>query len=312
MNFLINHQERKILEILSKDYRTPQTSIARKIKEFNRFAVKKIIRKLFKEGIIKSYTIIIDTERIQYSQPVFFEFKTNPHEPWLARSLEAFENCEILDGITGEYSLIGRFRFTNNEHFNNTLEKIDRLVAKTSSKKFRVVNVILTYKEFGTNIRTKENYSKINLDKKDLKILTILQNQWKDKNNISPITYSMIGERIGLSQPTVYKRIKNLEQSGIIKKFTILIDYKKLGLPAKFYTRIKSELLDNIEKLLEKKEIFGLYRTGEEYGMLAIVRTSSIYEYNKFILKLYEIKGIIDTYTTVVLQERKYENLYLQ
>ena len=40
-----------------------------------------------------------------------------------------------------------------------------------------------------------------------------------------------IGKELGISEATVRYRIKKLTDSGIIKKFTILLDPKKIGYP---------------------------------------------------------------------------------
>jgi DNA-binding Lrp family transcriptional regulator len=59
-------------------------------------------------------------------------------------------------------------------------------------------------------------------------------------------------------------------------------------------------------------EITDLYRTGEEYGLLAIVRMRDVSEYNAFLLKLFSLRDIIDTYTTLVLEERKNSPTFLR
>jgi DNA-binding Lrp family transcriptional regulator len=59
-------------------------------------------------------------------------------------------------------------------------------------------------------------------------------------------------------------------------------------------------------------QIFDLYRTGEEYGLLATVRVRDIQEYNSFLLKLYDSSNLIDTYSTLVLEERKASPVVLE
>jgi len=52
-------------------------------------------------------------------------------------------------------------------------------------------------------------------------------------------------------------------------------------------------------------QILDLYRTGEDYGLLATIRIGNIAEYNSFLLRLYASEDIIDTHTVLVLEERK-------
>jgi len=62
------------------------------------------------------------------------------------------------------------------------------------------------------------------LDKKDLKILEIL------KEN-SKLTTSQIYKKTNIPITTVHNRIKKLENLGIIRSYTLKLDYNKLGKP---------------------------------------------------------------------------------
>ncbi|MGE8206954.1 Lrp/AsnC family transcriptional regulator [Heyndrickxia sp. NPDC080065] len=47
----------------------------------------------------------------------------------------------------------------------------------------------------------------------------------------SRLSMSELGRRINLSSPSVTERVRQMESFGIIKKYTLEIDYLKLGLP---------------------------------------------------------------------------------
>ncbi|WP_033543371.1 Lrp/AsnC family transcriptional regulator [Planococcus sp. CAU13] len=47
----------------------------------------------------------------------------------------------------------------------------------------------------------------------------------------SRLSMSELGRRIKLSSPSVTERVRQMESFGIIKKYTVDIDYEKLGLP---------------------------------------------------------------------------------
>jgi DNA-binding Lrp family transcriptional regulator len=89
----------------------------------------------------------------------------------------------------------------------------------------------------------------------------------------------------------------------------VTVNWPKLGFNAKFIVRMKvnPNVYDDVARnfLAPMDEITDLYRTGEDYGLLAILRVRDVSEYNSFLLKLYQSKEIIDTYTTLVLEERK-------
>ncbi|QLG62738.1 Lrp/AsnC family transcriptional regulator [Halorarum salinum] len=61
------------------------------------------------------------------------------------------------------------------------------------------------------------------LDRADMGILHVLQT---DARNA---TTESIGERVGLASSTVATRIRNLEDSGVIKGYSPIIDYEKAG-----------------------------------------------------------------------------------
>ena len=47
----------------------------------------------------------------------------------------------------------------------------------------------------------------------------------------SRLSMSELGRRINLSSPSVTERVRRMESFGVINKYTIEVDYEKLGLP---------------------------------------------------------------------------------
>lgn len=313
----LDHYDLSILEALQKDGRMSLTDLG-KILGISRFAVKDRIENLFRDEIILGPTIVVNPSLVGYERTLFFELKTNPHEPWLAELLEKTGSCDMLDGITGEYSLLGRFRFSNDEHFGQTLKRIDEAMSRSFFKKYRVVNVIRTFKEFDVPFERKTRA--LNLDNIDLKILEILLNQTEYVKTPQPISTTQISRLlrnmgIKISQPTVFKRLTRLEDDGVILRHTLRVNKAKMGAKTKLIVGVKVNpaFYDTIARdfLAKMNEVTDLYRTGEDYGLLAIIRISNISQYNSFLLRLYETKDILDTCTTLVLEERKISTLPL-
>ena len=50
-------------------------------------------------------------------------------------------------------------------------------------------------------------------------------------NNNSRLSMSELGRRVNLSSPSVTERVRQMESFGIIKKYTLEVDYEKLGFP---------------------------------------------------------------------------------
>jgi DNA-binding Lrp family transcriptional regulator len=315
----MDEHDKRVLGILVKDSRTPLTEIGKRT-DLSRFAVRDRIERLFEAGIILGSTVVVNPAKVGISRTVFFEFKTNPHEPWLARMLEEYSSCDLLDGVAGEYSLLARFRLVDDEHFSVILKRIDDTMGKSYFKKFRVVNAIRIFKESGIALQTrKAEFLKV--DSVDLKLLGILLNQADYAKSPLPLSTVEMSKQlrklgIGLSQPAVFNRLSRLESNGVIVGYTLKLDYRKLGLQAKFIVRIKANpnAYDAAAEshLASMPQIFDLYRTGEEYGLLATVRVGDISEYNSFLLRLYDSRDLMDTYSTLVLEERKASPVVLE
>ncbi len=146
-----------------------------------------------------------------------------------------------------------------------------------------------------------ENFSKI--DEIDKKILDILKENSKEK-------IINISKKLGLPMSTIYNRIKRMEEEKIIEKYTLLINYKKLGFYIKSLIFIKYDPNSNIsqkellQNLLKSNNIEKGYIITGEWDILIIARFRNIDEMSSFILdRLRNFKGIKETYTMVILEE---------
>ena len=270
--------------------------------------------------IIKNFTININPN-IQPNNLKFvmLEIKTNPKEPKLVEQLLKLPQLKMLDGIFGEFSLIALFIFKSSDEYYQILNEIDKIMAQSYFKKYQIIETIKVFKTNGIKLENSDADSQSDLDKIDDLILKILQ----EKQGLKPIsTYELkhlMNERYkdivmkqykeGISQPTVHNRIKKLEKNGAILNYTINFFPKKLGFKGKYIVRIKPKDPSKYDmlakKLEEKNEITDLFRIGEQYGLLAIVRVKEIEDYGNFIRVLYETKEIEDTFTNFVLDELK-------
>ena len=145
------------------------------------------------------------------------------------------------------------------------------------------------------------------LDTKDLKVLEILKENAK-------LTTSQISKKINIPITTVHNRIRKLEKQGIIKKFTVELDYKKLdrGLPS--YILVTVSYTSSSGKKLVQEEIAKKIKNLDSVEEVAIVaggtdlivkvRVKDVDELNNLITKkLRDLEGVETTQTLVVLQE---------
>jgi Lrp/AsnC family leucine-responsive transcriptional regulator len=76
--------------------------------------------------------------------------------------------------------------------------------------------------------------SKIELDKTDRKILEILQADGRLSNQD-------VAERVNLSPSPCLRRIKRLEEAGVIRQYVALVDPDKIGLGLLAYVNVRLE-----------------------------------------------------------------------
>ena len=75
---------------------------------------------------------------------------------------------------------------------------------------------------------------KIELDKTDRKILSVLQSDGR-------LTNQEVAERVSLSPSPCLRRIKRLEESGVIRQYVALLDPDKIGLGLLAYVNVRLE-----------------------------------------------------------------------
>ncbi|MFX1571917.1 MAG: Lrp/AsnC ligand binding domain-containing protein [Promethearchaeota archaeon] len=183
----------------------------------------------------------------------------------------------------------------------------------------KVINeIIKTMRKFGINLDKKTIDLNLKIDNIDYEILQILRDQQGDKPISTYEIKSIFKEQFSndISQSTIHNRIKNLESQNIILNYTINFSPKELGYKGKFILRIKpknpSKYNELAFKLENNKNITDLFRIGEQYGLLAIVRVKKIEDYGNFLRELYLTEEIEDTFTHFVLDELiKYTNFLI-
>ncbi|KKN20227.1 hypothetical protein LCGC14_0937790 [marine sediment metagenome] len=284
---------------------------------YTRQTFQKYLKQLTEDNVISNTTININPDIRPNLKFVLIEIKSNPEEPYLVDKLLKLPQLRSLDGVFGEFSLNAFFVFKSQEEFNSILKKIDKIMASSHFKKYQILETINIYKTNGirlSGLKTKN----LNLDETDYSILEILQEEQSIKT-LSTYEIRDIMKKVcekDISQSTIHNRIKNLEVNKIILNYAMNFKPKEIGFEGKFFLRTKPKDPSKYEELalkLEKiPEITDLYRIGEEYGLLAVVRVKKIGEYGSFIRNLYLSEEIEDTFTNFVLDELKpYTNFIL-
>lgn len=110
------------------------------------------------------------------------------------------------------------------------------------------------------------------MDILNLKIIKLLQEN-------SRRTFVDIGKEVGLSAPAVAERVQKLEMEGVIERFTVAINYSKMGyhlkaiISFKVRTGLLLKFLDYINGLDEIKECHRI--TGDDCVIMNVIVKSS-------------------------------------
>ena len=135
------------------------------------------------------------------------------------------------------------------------------------------------------------------IDEKDMKIINLLLENGR-------ISYSEIAKAIGLSDVAVIKRIRKLEQMGIIRKYTILIDPKKLGYKVVSITGIDVEpeyLFNILNTLKEKDYVKYLAITSGDHSIIAIIWAKDSDEVAKIHGEIAKMDGVKRVCPAIIL-----------
>ena len=145
------------------------------------------------------------------------------------------------------------------------------------------------------------------MDKKDEKILELLTEN-------SNLTTHQLSKKLLIPITTVHNRIKKLKEEGIIKRYTLELDNKKLGKTVAAFINItvdyrllkqmKLSQYDLAKKIKQHESVEEAAMVTGGTDIIIKVRVKSIDELDYFVTKhLRNIEGIEKTQTMVILNE---------
>jgi Lrp/AsnC family leucine-responsive transcriptional regulator len=142
-----------------------------------------------------------------------------------------------------------------------------------------------------------------NLDRIDHRILEELQRD-------AGLTNQELADRVGLSPSPCLRRVKALEDAGIIEKRVALLSREKLGLSLTALIQIAMdrhtpERFDKFEKTIKRyPEVQACFLiTGQQHDYLLMVVVPSMEHYQKLLLdKITRIEGVTGVRSSFVLR----------
>jgi len=135
------------------------------------------------------------------------------------------------------------------------------------------------------------------LDSIDFQILRMLQED-------SRMSYRKIADALGIAVGTVYNRIKRLEDEGVFKAYTVIVDPTKIGydLTAVILIQAEGPHLAEVEKeIAQSDHAICVYDITGDFDIAVIVRFRDRSMLNNFIKGILKMPHITRTVTNVTL-----------
>ena len=145
----------------------------------------------------------------------------------------------------------------------------------------------------------------MNLDEIDKNLLKLLQTDSKK-------TTKELSSKLNLSVTAVYERVKKLEREGIIEKYVVLLNRKKIEKGFVVFCHIKliqhtKEFLTKFESQVTKlNEVLECHHVSGDYDYILKIVLKDMEEYREFLVeKLTTLEHIGSTHSTFMISEVK-------
>ncbi len=147
----------------------------------------------------------------------------------------------------------------------------------------------------------------LKIDQFDRRILNEMQ---KDAS----LSQRDLAEKVGLSQNACWRRLRALEEQGIIRGRTLRLDHEKLGLGLVVFVMIKTrhhsaEWLQNFRRhILAIPEVIDFFRIAGDYDYMLRIVTSDMTNYDSVyqrIIEKVELEAVTSYFAMESIDERR-------
>ena len=151
--------------------------------------------------------------------------------------------------------------------------------------------------------------AKVELSATDRRILRALQEDGR-------MTVQAIAERVGLSASPCLRRIRQMEDSGVISAYSAVVDQARVGLPVSVFILIKLERqrateLDRFAKAISAwLEVMECYLMTGQHDFLVRVVCADLSTYETFLRnRLTQVEGVKSIESSFALGQVKYSRV---
>ena len=146
----------------------------------------------------------------------------------------------------------------------------------------------------------------LKLDRIDRKILALLQENGRQPNN-------ELADQVGLSPSPCLRRVKALEEAGVISRYVALVDPASVDLPVNIFVSVSldRQIEDRIDAfeaaVMERPEVLECYLMSGDAVYLLRVGVPDLASYERFLKEhLTRIPGVAGIRSSFALKQVRY------
>ncbi len=143
------------------------------------------------------------------------------------------------------------------------------------------------------------------LSKNDRRILAELQRD-------SRLTMQELADRVGMSSSAVWRRVKSLEEDGVIDRYAVLVNSRKAGFGLASMVQVslarheQTHVEHFVREVLQHPEVLECFATSGEADFHLRVVVEDIDAYNVFLDDfIFKLPGVSQVRSNIVLKEIK-------
>ena len=145
------------------------------------------------------------------------------------------------------------------------------------------------------------------MDKIDRQILSVLQAEGR-------LTNQLLAERVKMSPAACWRRVKQLEERGVIQNYAAILDRKQAGFNFCIFVHVSlsRHIKEDVEKfelaIKKRPEVLECYATTGDSDFILRVVASDIEAYDQFLEEfMFGLPGILQVKSSISLREIKFD-----
>ncbi len=300
--YKLSDEDTKILNALKENSRLSFRQIS-KITKVGATTIHKKVQRWVRQGLIKRFTIEIDWDLLGRSSisyvSVLVDFPQEKEVPSSHRELLSkimkFPFVENVSSVTGRTDIVLRARARSNHEMNSFLN--DLRTREGISRTETYVALYDAKKNGRGKVEVLFPFKPVHL-----KILQALQENSKS-------SLRKIADKVGISHGLVHSHLKELIEAKVIRKFTVVLDNDKVGLPIRAFVwvtfdypmlrTVNKHQEEVVQEILKKPEVIMSTAVTGRIDAVIYVCAEDMYKLDNFVIGMRGIKGIKRTETLV-------------